>query len=111
MKLYHWHSSSTSFRVRIALNLKKLDYEKVHIELKWKDGDNETAEYKRMNPQANVPVLVDGEHHLVQSLAILEYLEEAYPEPPLLPKAPVERARVRGLALWVACEIQPLNNL
>lgn len=111
VKLYNYHSSSTSFRVRIALNLKGLEYENVPIELRWKGGDHQRPEYTELNPQANVPLLLDGDHRFNQSLAIMEYLDEVRPEPPLLPKSAAERARVRALSLFVACEIQPLNNL
>ncbi len=111
MKLYNFHSSSTSFRVRAALNLKGLSYESHSVNLRWQNSDTDAASYKAFNPQANVPVLVDEHAELVQSLAIIEYLEETHPDPPLLPGPPVERARVRALSLWVACEIQPLNNL
>jgi maleylpyruvate isomerase len=111
MRLHNFHLSSTSFRVRIALALKGLDYEYVAVKLAWKDGDHDRPEYRAFNPQANVPVLEDGDARLTQSLAIFEYLEEKYPEPPILPRDPIGRARVRSLALFVACEIQPLNNL
>ena len=111
MRLHNFHLSSTSFRVRIALALKGLEYEYVPVALRWKDGDHDRPEYRAFNPQANVPVLEDGDARLVQSLAIFEYLEETHPEPPILPRDPVGRARVRSLALYVACEIQPLNNL
>jgi maleylacetoacetate isomerase len=111
MRLHNFHLSSTSFRVRIALALKGLEYECVPVALRWKDGDQDRVEYQAFNPQANVPVLEDGDARLVQSLAIFEYLDEKYPEPPILPRDPLGRARVRSLALFVACEIQPLNNL
>ena len=110
-RLHSFHLSSTSFRVRIALNLKGLDYEYVPVQLRWQDGDHDRPEYRAWNPQGNVPVLEEGDARLVQSLAIFEYLEETYPEPPLLPRDALGRARVRSLALFVACEIQPLNNL
>jgi maleylpyruvate isomerase len=111
MKLYNYFRSSASYRVRIALNLKGLEYayEPVHLT---RDGGQQFAqEFRAINPQALVPVLVDGSETLTQSLAILEYLEETHPNPPLLPRAPAERARVRALALIVACEVHPLNNL
>lgn len=111
MQLYNWHSSSTSFRVRIALGLKRCPYENVPVDLAWEDSEHEQPAYRALNPQANVPLLVDGGARIMQSLAILEYLEELYPEPPLLPKTAAERARVRSIALFVACEIQPLNNM
>lgn len=111
MKLHHFHSSSTSFRVRIALNLKRLEVDYVPVTLGWKDADHDQPGYRELNPQQNVPVLEDGGETLVQSLAIVEYLDETHPDPPLLPRDPLGRARVRGLALYVACEIQPPNNL
>jgi len=109
--LHHFHSSSTSFRVRIALGLKGLSHDSVPVNLDWKDGDHDRPEYRAFNPQGNVPVLVDGEVRLVQSLAIIDYLDQVHPEPRLFPADPAGRARVWSLALWVACEIQPLNNL
>jgi maleylpyruvate isomerase len=111
MKLYHFHSSSTSFRVRIALNLKGLEVEYVPVTLGWKDPDHLKPEYRSFNPQLNVPVLIDGDAQIMQSLAIIEYLEEKHPEPPLLPRDAAGRARVRSLALNVTCEIQSPNNL
>src|SRR5215472_16365914 len=109
MKLYGYFRSSAAFRVRIALNLKKLNYETAPIHLR--RNDQSTADYLAVNPQGLVPTLVDGDRRLIQSLAILEYLDEAYPEPPLLPAHRDERARVRGLAEIVACDIHPINNL
>lgn len=111
MKLYSYFRSSASYRVRIALNLKGLSYEYVSLHLRRGGGEHLRDDYRRLNPQALVPALVDGEHALMQSLAILEYLEETRPEPPLLPRAPADRAHVRALAQLVACEIHPLNNL
>jgi maleylpyruvate isomerase len=111
MRLYSWHSSSTSFRVRIALALKGCSYEQVQVNLAWAQSDHDKPEYRTFNPQANIPVLVEDGARIAQSLAIIEYLEETRPEPPLLPKAAAERARVRSMALFVACEIQPPNNL
>ncbi len=115
MQLYGYFRSSASFRVRIALNLKGLtaDYRPVHLVRH--GGEQRSAEFLAMNPHGLVPVLVDdssGEPaSLTQSLAIVEYLDELHPEPPLLPRDPVGRARVRALAQSVACEIHPLNNL
>jgi maleylacetoacetate isomerase len=108
-KLYSAARSSASFRMRIALNLKGLPFEYVPIDLR--KGGQFTEEYRRLNPQQLVPLLDDGTAHLTQSLATIEYLEEKYPQPPLLPHAPLERAYVRGVAQAVACEIHPLNNL
>jgi maleylpyruvate isomerase len=109
MKLYGYFRSSAAFRVRIALNLKQLDYEQVAIHLR--RNDQTRPDYLGVNPQGLVPTLEDGGITLIQSLAIIEYLDETRPEPPLLPKAPAERARVRALAQIVACDIHPINNL
>jgi len=109
MKLYTYYYSSASFRVRIALNLKGVDYEPVFIHLRRREHHD--THYMRLNPQAQVPTLVDGNVVVPQSLAIIEYLEEVYPDPPLLPATAVERSRVRAIALAIACDIHPLNNL
>src|SRR5438876_1608478 len=109
MKLYGYFRSSAAFRVRIALNLKKLDYENAFIHLR--RGDQAKPEFLGVNPQGLVPALEIGEKLLTQSLAIIEYLDETHPEPPLLPRDAAGRARVRSLALDIACEIHPLNNL
>jgi maleylpyruvate isomerase len=109
MTLYGYFRSSAAYRLRIALNLKGLDYEQVPVALT--QAEQLSDPFKRKNPQALVPVLEDGSLLLTQSLAICEYLDETYPNPPLLPKTPGERARVRALALAIACEIHPLNNL
>jgi maleylpyruvate isomerase len=111
MKLYTFFRSSASYRVRIALNLKGLAYEQIPIHLRRGGGEQFTAAYKAINPQALVPALDDGGQILTQSLAIIEYLDERYPKPPLLPSEPADRARVRSLALIVACEIHPIQNL
>jgi maleylacetoacetate isomerase len=115
VKLYSYFRSSASYRVRIALNLKGLPYETVPVHL-LKDGGEQFSEaYRKLNPDALVPALVDdmGDEAvaLTQSLAIIEYLEEQYPEPALLPAQAVDRAYVRSIALTIACEIHPLNNL
>ena len=94
MKLYGYFRSSAAFRVRIALNLKKLEYENAPIHLR--RNDQTTADYLAVNPQGLVPTLEDGGLTLIQSLAIIEYLDETYPEPPLLPRPAADRARVRG---------------
>lgn len=109
MKLYGYFRSSAAFRVRIALNLKGLEAEQVLISLP--GGDQFGDEYKKINPQGRVPTLVDGDNVLFQSMAILEYLDETRPEPAFLPSDPAGRARVRGLANVIACDIHPLNNL
>jgi maleylacetoacetate isomerase len=106
MKLYTYYRSQASFRVRIALNLKGLQREDVYLHLE--RGDQFAAEYRAVNPQMVVPTLLDGDTKLFQSLAILEYLDEQYPEPPLLPSDPKARAWVRGLALINAADSHPL---
>ena len=109
MKLYGFSRSSAAFRVRIAVNLKGLECE--HISISLPAGEQFGEEYRTINPQARVPTLVDGETVLFQSMAILEYLDETHPDPPFLPVDPAGRARVRGLADTIACDIHPLNNL
>src|SRR3954464_4465641 len=109
MQLYTYFRSSAAFRVRIALNLKGLSYESAAISLV--TGVHREDAFARSNPQKLVPALEDEGRLLTQSLAIMEYLEEKQPPPPLLPKGLVERARVRSLSLLIACEIHPLNNL
>jgi maleylacetoacetate isomerase len=109
MKLYGYFRSSAAFRVRIALSLKKLDYDNAFIHLR--RGDQSQPEFLGLNPQGLVPALEIDEQLLTQSLAIIEYLDETHPEPPLLPPDPAGRARVRALAAIVACDIHPLNNL
>ncbi len=115
MQLYNYFRSSASFRVRIALNLKNLPYDYRPIHLLKNGGEQLTSEFRAMNPDALVPVLIDDTREprlmLTQSLAIIEYLDETNPEPPLLPREAGERARVRALALGIACDIHPLNNL
>jgi maleylacetoacetate isomerase len=109
MKLYGYFRSSAAFRVRIALNLKKLEYETASIHLR--RNDQSKSDYLAVNPQGLVPTLVDDGRTLIQSLAIIEYLDETYPAQPLLPRLAADRARVRGLAEIVACDIHPINNL
>jgi maleylacetoacetate isomerase len=111
MKLYGYFRSSATYRLRIALNLKGITWERVVIDLRAPVSAQHTREFRALNPQGLVPVLVDGEYTLTQSLAMLEYLEETQPQPPLLPRAPAARAEVRALALAIACDIHPLNNL
>lgn len=111
MKLYSYFRSSASYRVRIALNVKNLPYEYVPVHLVRDGGEQLKPEYRAVNVDGIVPTLIDGHEVMPQSLAIIEYLEETHPEPPLLPKTPADRAYVRSLALQVACEIHPLNNL
>ena len=109
MKLYGFSRSSAAFRVRIALNLKGIAWE--HINISLPDGDQFGSDYTSVNPQGRVPTLINGDNKLIQSMAILEYLDETHPEPAFLPAEPVARARVRGLADIIACDIHPLNNL
>ena len=111
MKLYTFFRSSASYRVRIALNLKALNCEQVPIHLRRGGGEQFSATYKSINPQALVPALEDDGRILTQSLAIMEYLEERYPKPPLLPADPADRGVVRSMALIIACEIHPIQNL
>jgi len=109
MELYNYFRSSASYRVRIALALKGLayDYKPVHLA----KNEHFQESYSAVSAARLVPLLRDGEHTLTQSLAIIEYLEETHPQPPLLPADPAGRARARALALDIACEIHPLNNL
>jgi maleylacetoacetate isomerase/maleylpyruvate isomerase len=109
MELYNYFRSSASFRVRIALALKGLDYEYRPVSLVKNEQFNES--YASVSAARLVPLLRDGDTLLTQSLAIIEYLDETHPEPPLLPRDAAGRARVRSLALDIACEIHPLNNL
>ena len=111
MKLYSYFRSSAAYRARIALNLKGIAYETVSVHLVKDGGHNYRPEFRAVNPQMRVPVLVtDQGDRLIQSLAIIEYLDETHPEPPLLPKDPIGRAKVRALADLIACDIHPLNN-
>jgi maleylacetoacetate isomerase len=110
MKLYGFSRSSAAFRVRIALNLKGLDYDNAFIHLRRRD--QEQPAFLAVNPQGLVPALeTDDGHTLIQSQAIIEYLDECHPDPPLLPRDPADRARVRALAAIVACDIHPIDNL
>lgn len=111
MKLYTFFRSSASYRVRIALNLKGIAYDAAAIHLSRNGGEQFDGAFGLLNPQHLLPVMVDRGELLTQSLAILEYLEEAYPETPLLPADVLARARVRALSLMIACDIHPLNNL
>lgn len=112
MKLYSYFRSSAAYRTRIALNLKGFAYETTSIHLVKDGGHNKRPDFRAINPQMRVPVLVTpGGDILIQSLAIIEYLEETHPEPALLPKDPVARAKVRALAELIACDIHPLNNI
>jgi maleylpyruvate isomerase len=110
VKLYGYFRSSATYRVRIALNLKGIEYETLAVDLRAPVYAQRAPQFLALNPVGLVPVLIDGERVLTQSLAIIEYLEETHPLPPLLPRGAAERAQVRALALTVACEIHPLNN-
>ncbi|PLC51784.1 maleylacetoacetate isomerase [Pollutimonas subterranea] len=111
MKLYGYFRSSAAYRVRIALNLKNLPYETVPVHLLKDGGQQLAAPYRELNPTCLVPTLQEGDWALGQSMAILEYLEETHPNPPLLPVDARQRARVRAIAQFIACDIHPLNNL
>jgi maleylacetoacetate isomerase len=111
VKLYSYFRSSAAFRVRIALNLKGIAYETASVHLVKDGGHNRRPEFRAINPQMRVPTLItDAGETLIQSLAIIEYLDETHPQPPLLPKDPIARAKVRALADLIACDIHPLNN-
>lgn len=109
MKLFTYFRSSAAYRVRIALGLKSLEYEPVFVHLR--TAQHRAPEYATLNPSRLVPALIEGPNVLTQSLAIIEYLEETYPEPALLPSDPMLRAHTRALAMIVACDIHPVNNL
>lgn len=114
LTLYGYWRSSAAYRVRIALNLKGLAYQQVPVHLVKNGGQQHSAEYQALNPQELLPLLVDkgnGGVRIAQSLAILEYLDEMFPTPALLPSDPAQRAQVRALALHIACDLHPLNNL
>lgn len=109
MKIHGYFRSSAAYRVRIALNLKNIDCDTAVVNLP--AGDQSTSAYRAINPQGRVPALEIDDHILVQSLSIIEYLDETFPSPPLVPSEPLARARVRGIAHIIACDIHPLNNL
>ncbi len=111
MRLHSYFRSSAAYRVRLALALKKLPFETLPVHLLRGGGEQLGPIYRKLNPQALVPTLETEEGALTQSLAIIEYIEETYPKPPLLPADPFQRARVRAFALAIACDIHPLNNL
>ena len=110
-RLYDYYRSSAAYRVRIALNLKGLSYQTIPVHLVKNGGEQLSDAYRAINPQGLVPVLLHQGHVLTQSLAICEYLDECFGQYPLLPADSLQRARVRSLALQVACEIHPINNL
>ncbi len=109
LTLYGYWRSSAAYRVRLALAWKGLDAASVPIDLR--RGQQSAADFTARNRQGLVPLLLDGDNAISQSLAIIEYLEELHPEPPLLPATPLDRARVRAAALMVAADIHPINNL
>jgi maleylpyruvate isomerase len=112
VKLYSYFRSSAAYRVRIALNLKGLPYEQSSVHLTRNGGWQWSEEFRAINPQKRVPALaLDNGQILLQSLAIVEYLDEVHPEPPLLPADPVARAHVRAVSQIIACDIHPVNNL
>lgn len=111
MKLYDYFRSTACYRVRLALHIKNIAYEKIAIHLVNNGGEHHSPEYKTLNPQELVPSLEVNGQIITQSLAIIEYLDEVFPEHPLLPQDPIIKASLRSLALSVACDMHPLNNL
>ena len=111
MKLYNYFRSSAAYRTRIAFNLKGIQPDTVEVDLRAPVNDQLKPDYRSINPQALVPALTVEDTTIAQSLAIIEYLDETYPDPPLMPRSPVNRARVRAMALAIACDMHPLNNL
>ena len=107
--LYDYYRSSAAYRVRIALKLKGIEYESLMVNLV--DGAQRGEDYRALNPQGLVPTLEIDDHALTQSLAIIVYLDQRFPDPPLMPRNIIEQAHVRSLSLAVACDIHPLNNL
>jgi len=110
-QLYSFWRSSAAFRVRIALNLKGVDHQIIPIHLLKNGGEHTSAEYTAKNPTRLVPLLIESDHAIHQSLAIIEYLEETHPNPPLLPKSAIDRAWVRALAMDIAIDVHPIGNL
>jgi maleylpyruvate isomerase len=112
VQLYSYFRSSAAYRVRIAMNLKGLGFETLPIHLQKDGGQNRKPEFRAVNPLMRVPALrLSSGEVLTQSLAIIEYLDEIHPQPPLLPRDPVARAKVRAMSLLIACDIHPLNNV
>ena len=109
--LYDFGNSGAAYRARIALNLKGLDYNQIPVHLTKNGGEQFKDDYAKLNPQNFVPTLVHGESQLVQSMAIMEFLEEVYPNPSILPGDVTDRAQIRALANIVACDVHPINNL
>jgi maleylpyruvate isomerase len=111
VQLYSFFRSSAAYRVRIALNLKGLSFDTVPVHLTRDGGRQHSPEFHAVNPQERVPALALSGEVLLQSLAIIEYLDEVYPDPPLLPADAIDRAKVRAMAQIIACDIHPLNNV
>jgi maleylpyruvate isomerase len=111
LRLHSYFRSSAAYRCRIALGLKGLTHDTAYVHLLKDGGQHTSPAYRALNPQALVPTLEHNGRVITQSLAIIEYLDEVFPDPPLLPRTPEERARVRAFALAIACDIHPLNNL
>ncbi|MDQ3288199.1 MAG: maleylacetoacetate isomerase [Pseudomonadota bacterium] len=111
LQLYSYWRSSAAYRVRIGLNLKGLRYDTVPVHLVREGGEQHGDEFRALNPQRLVPLLKHGHRQMRQSLAILEYLDETWPQPPLLPSPARDRQRVRAIAQTIACDVHPLNNL
>lgn len=111
LKLYGYWRSTAAYRVRIALNIKQIDYAQESVHLVKNGGEQHKPEFRRLNPQGLVPTLIDGNINISQSLAILEYLEDKYPENTLLPNDLTARAKTRQLCQIIACDVHPLNNL
>lgn len=111
IKLYDYPRSTACYRVRLALSIKNLPYDVIHIHLVNNGGEHHDPKYSAINPQQLVPTAVINGQTITQSLAIIDFLEETFPQTPLLPANPLDRAQVRSLALLVACDMHPLNNL
>ncbi|MGE0036857.1 MAG: maleylacetoacetate isomerase [Xanthobacteraceae bacterium] len=112
MQLYSYFRSSAAYRVRIALNLKGIPYDTVPIHLQKEGGINRKPEFRAINPHMRLPALrLDSGDLLIQSLAIIDYLDDIHPQPPLLPQDPIAKAKVRAIAQVIACDIHPLNNI
>jgi maleylacetoacetate isomerase len=112
VQLYSYFRSSAAYRVRIALNLKGIPYDTIPIHLQKEGGVNRKAEFRAVNPHMRLPALrLDSGDVLIQSLAIIDYLDDIQPQPPFLPRDPLARARVRAIAQVIACDIHPLNNI
>jgi maleylpyruvate isomerase len=112
VQLYSYFRSSAAYRVRIALNLKGIPYDTVPIHLQKEGGINRKPEFRAINPHMRLPALrLDSGDMLIQSLAIIDYLDDIHPQPPLLPQDPIAKAKVRAIAQVIACDIHPLNNL